>query len=437
MLLTLLKKEVKELLMEKSILIGMVIIPLIIFPVMGGLTSVGVSFAAQRSGQEVVVGVADLDHTNLTMMLLPQLMKDEGIQAIMLNCHNREDCIQAAENSDVKFFLLIPKGFSKNFTRGVPGVVETVYTFEHFTVSDLTVGGKLSTKLVDVFRRLAEKIHGESVNLDFFEKPITQRSAIIYLGKEIRAPLEVIGSAFMILIIGLPMVAVIISSYAASIAATSIALEKESKTLELLLTIPAKRLTILLSKLIGTFLIVLLSTFSFIIGFGIYGLMVAGATVSVQTGSQISFTQLNLGSVLQPSPIFVPVLISTIFITMIMTTCIGLLIGILGSDVRSAQQLVGAVTFPLLMPPFFILMFTSIDSLPLSVKLLLLADPFTHLFLAIQGGFMGDIATSLFSMAVILGYTVFMLVLSSWLFMGERLITMRVMLRKRPGVSEE
>ncbi|RLG06242.1 MAG: ABC transporter permease, partial [Thaumarchaeota archaeon] len=104
---------------------------------------------------------------------------------------------------------------------------------------------------------------------------------------------------------------------------------------------------------------------------------------------------------------------------------------------RSAQQLVGAVTFPLLMPPFFILMFTSIDSLPLSVKLLLLADPFTHLFLAIQGGFMGDIATSLFSMAVILGYAVFMLFLSSWLFMGERLITMKIMLRKRPGVSEE
>ncbi|HDD40186.1 MAG TPA: ABC transporter permease, partial [Nitrososphaeria archaeon] len=133
MLLTLLKKEVKELLMEKSILIGMVIVPLIIFPVMGGLTSAGMGFAAQRSGQEVVVGVVDLDHTNLTMMLLPHLMEDEGIQAIMLNCRNREDCIQAAENSDVKFFILIPKGFSKNFTRGVPGVVETIYTFEHFT----------------------------------------------------------------------------------------------------------------------------------------------------------------------------------------------------------------------------------------------------------------------------------------------------------------
>jgi len=437
MLFTLLKKEVKELLMEKSILIGMVIIPLIIFPIMGGLTSVGVGFAMQRSVQEVVVGIADLDQTNLTLTLLPQLMRDEGIHSVTLNCLNKENCIQAAENSEIKFFLIIPRGFSENFTRGMPGVIETVYTFEHFTVSDLSVGGKLSSKLVNVFRKLAEKIHGESVNLEFFEKPVAQKSAVIYLGKEIAAPLEVIGSAFMTLIIGLPMVAVIISSYAASIAATSIALEKESKTLELLLTIPASRLTILLSKLLGTFLIVLLSTFSFIIGFGIYGFMLAGATISVQTSNEVSFTQLNFGNFLQPSPIFIPILISTIFITMIMTTCIGLLIGILGSDVRSAQQLVGAVTFPLLMPPFFILMFTSIDSLPISVKLLLLADPFTHLFLAIQGGFMGDLATALSSIAVILGYTVFMLILSSWLFMGERLITMRVMLRKKTGELEE
>ncbi|MCS7132663.1 MAG: ABC transporter permease subunit [Aigarchaeota archaeon] len=436
MLLPLLKKEVKELLMERSILIGMVIVPLIIFPVMGGLTGVGMSFAMQEVGREVAIGVADFDQTNLTTSYLPQLMREEGIYLVKLNCQSKEECIREAEKSGIRFFLIIPRGFSGNFTRGVPGFIDAFYSFEHFSISDLTMGERISSMLTNVFRKLAEGIHGGFMDLDFFERPIIQKSAIIYLGREIAAPLEFIGSAFMTLIIGLPTVAVIIASSAASVAATSIALEKESKTLELLLTIPAKRLTILLSKLFGTFLIVLLSTISFIVGLGIYVLMLAGAAIPTQAGGQIPLTQTGFGGLLEPSPLFMPVLLSTIFLTMVMTTCIGLLVGILGGDVRSAQQLVSAITFPLLMPPLFISMFTSIENLPLSVKLMLLADPFTHLFLAIQGGFKGDLVMALSSMAVILGYTVFVLILSSWLFMGERLVTMKVTLRKRPSGSE-
>ncbi|MCD6312559.1 MAG: ABC transporter permease, partial [Thaumarchaeota archaeon] len=230
---------------------------------------------------------------------------------------------------------------------------------------------------------------------------------------------------------------VIVASYASTISATSIALEKESKTLEVLLTIPTRRLMILLSKLLGTFFIVILSTVSFLVGFGIYSLMLAGSMeMSSSLGGlgETSSVQFSL-SAIQPSSIFLPILVASIFIAMVMMTCIGLLVGILGGDVRSAQQLVGAITFPLLMPPFFILLFTSIESLPLGIRLALLADPFTHLFLAIRSGFTGDLASALMSIGVMLGFTILLLVLSSWFFMGERLITMRISLRRR-GSSE-
>lgn len=240
----------------------------------------------------------------------------------------------------------------------------------------------------------------------------------------------------MVLVVGLPVVAVMMASYSASIAATSIASEKESKTLELLLTIPVSRLTILLSKLLGTFLIVLLSTASFMVGLGIYLIILAGAAAPIQIRSDLPLTQIGFMDLLRSSPTFMPILIFTIFITMVMTTRIGLLVGILSADVRGAQQLVGAVTFPLLMPPFFILMFTSIENLPVPIQLILLIDPFMHLFLALRGDFAGDLATSLLPMAAILGYTALMLVLSSRLFMGERLVTMKVALRKRSGRSE-
>ncbi len=437
MLRHLLRKEVKELLMEKSILIGAIIIPLIIFPIMGALTGLGVGAAMEKTMGRIPVGCADLDGTNLTMNVLPKLMEKEGIEAVRVNCLDLSGCIKAAAISDLKFMIIIPKGFTRNFTAGLQSRIETVYSIRSLTLSDLMLSGKLSDLMIEVFRSLAEKLHGKEVNLKFFEKPVIEDSLILYFGRMVRAPIEAIGSMFLTVLFGLPMVAVIVASYASTISATSIALEKESKTLEVLLTIPTRRLTILLSKLLGTFFIVILSTVSFLVGFGIYSLMLAGSMgMSSSLGGlgETSSVQFSL-SAIQPSSIFLPILVASIFIAMVMMTCIGLLVGILGGDVRSAQQLVGAITFPLLMPPFFILLFTSIESLPLGIHLALLADPFTHLFLAIRSGFTGDLASALMSIGVMLGFTILLLALSSWFFMGERLITMRISLRRR-GSSE-
>jgi len=433
MLRHLLRKEVKELLMERSILIGAVIMPLIIFPLMGALTGLGMGAAVERTAG-FTVGLADLDKTNLTMMVLPSILREEGIQLVKIKCSAEEECIRTVAEKNIKLAVIVPNGFSKNFTAGLQSRIGTVYTIRSATLSDITMSQRFSEVILEAFRSLAEKIHGRNIDPSFFERPVLESSTVFYLGRVMKVPFSMIASIFLTTIFGLPMVAVIVASYASTVSATSIALEKTSKTLEILLMIPARRITILLSKLLGTFVIVLLSTISFLVGFGIYGLMLAGSISTripaeslEKAGPQI---QLNLLE-LQPSPTFIPIMVSSIFIAMVMMTCIGLLVGILGSDVRSAQQLVGAITFPLLMPPFFILLFTPIESLPLGVRLGLLADPFTHLFLAIQSGFMGDLASAALSMGVMLVFTIILLLLSSWLFMGERLITMRITIRKR------
>ncbi len=433
MLTHLLKKEIKELLMERSILIGAIIVPLIIFPLMGALTGLGMGAAISKAGAEMAIGLADLDKTNLTQNLLPRMFSEEGLKVTRIECSSDADCLRAINEKGVKFALIIPRGFSRNFTLGLRSEVRTIYSIKSITVSDLTLSERISDAILSAFRALAERVHGKSINPEFFEEPISEKPLVICLNRVVEAPVQAIGSMFLSVLIGLPMVAVIVASHASSVAATSIALEKESKTLEILLTIPARRITILLSKLLGTFVIVLLSTISFLVGFGIYGLMLAGSVVaSVPRGADLETSptfSMNFFSI-QGSPLFPPILFSAVFIAMIMMTCIGLLVGILGGDVRSAQQLVGAITFPLLIPPFFVLLFAPIESLPLGVKAALLLDPFTHLFLAIQKGFVGDIAAAGISLGVMIAFTILLLVLSSFLFMGEKLITMRVTVRR-------
>lgn len=433
MLRTLLRKEVKELLMERSILVGAIIIPLIVFPIMGALTSLGMGAAMERVEAGLTVGVADLDGTNLTRVELPRLLEEKGIQLIKVGCSAEEECVKAAAEQGLSMVMIIPSGFTHNFTSGIRGKILTVYSIKSASISELSVSRRFSEALLEAFKSLAERVHGGGIDPRFFESPILESPTVIYLGRVLRVPVEFIAATFMTTLFGLPLVAIMVASYASTVSATSIALEKESKTLEVLLTIPAGRITILLSKLLGTFVIVLLSTASFLIGFGIYGLMIAGSMAAqIRVEGLGAATQVNLTLVdLWPSPAFAPILISSIIIAMVMMTCIGLLVGVLGSDVRSAQQLVGAVTFPLLMPPFFILIFTSLESLPAGVRIGLLLDPFTHLFLAIQSGFSGDIASAITSILVMLGFTLILLLLSSWLFMGERLITTRITLRRR------
>jgi len=432
MLMPLLRKEVKELLMERSILMGMIIVPLIMFPIMGALTSLGVRVAAERAVSWPVMALADLDGGNLTSIALPKILRERGLRVAVLSCSNGDECIKAAQDEGFQYLMIIPPGFAENFTSGLRGEVDVVYFVKSLTLTDLSMGRRLSPILIDAFRVLAERVHGAAVDPEFFTSPISQRSLVVYLGGRIRAPLEAVGSAFMTALVGLPLIAVLIASYASSVAATSVALEKESKTLEILLTMPVSRASILLSKLLGTFLIVLLGTISFIAGLAVYAIMFAGSILAFSPQTEVEAVSMIVPPI-QPSPMFPPILLAAIFTAMVMTTCIGLLVGILGGDVRSAQQLVGAVSLPLLMPPFFTLLFASIDSLPLGVRIGLLADPFTHLFLAIQAGFMGDLATALVSLGFMIGFTALLLLASSRLFMGERLITMRILIGRRGG----
>ncbi|MCK5670361.1 ABC transporter permease subunit, partial [Candidatus Bathyarchaeota archaeon] len=68
----------------------------------------------------------------------------------------------------------------------------------------------------------------------------------------------------------LPIMIMMMVMFAIQMAATSIALEKEQKTLEILMTLPVSRMTILGGKLSGSIVIALAGAVSYLIGFGSY-----------------------------------------------------------------------------------------------------------------------------------------------------------------------
>jgi len=65
-------KEVKELVRDPRILLGMIIVPVIMFPIMGAVMQ-SVFTQVQEGMKQVTVGVADFDHGNWSQTLIENL----------------------------------------------------------------------------------------------------------------------------------------------------------------------------------------------------------------------------------------------------------------------------------------------------------------------------------------------------------------------------
>jgi ABC-2 type transport system permease protein len=212
--------------------------------------------------------------------------------------------------------------------------------------------------------------------------------------------------------------------FAMQISATSIALEKEEKTLETLLTLPMGRLTILTGKLAGSVALAGISAVAYIIGFGYY----VGSAFGSSGISTVSLTDLQaLGLV--PSSAMYALLGVTIFITVVSALALAVCLAVFADNVRSAQSLVGILFVPIIMPAL-ILMFADISLLPTVLQWILYALPYTHTILAVKAVFLGDVPVILRSIIYISVFTTAVLYLAARIFTTERVITGRLFAKR-------
>ena len=156
---TILVKELKELMRDPKILIGMIVLPLIMFPVLGLVMGFAVQ-SAQEEAQRATLLVVDNDsngtwsnalvsYLNSTMNvevvrdLTPQNVVDQG----MLGKYNST------------MFLEIPSGFSTNLTmhangaRNITGMVNVYGVFTGGGGIFSGIGGTAVTAVVAGFNR--------------------------------------------------------------------------------------------------------------------------------------------------------------------------------------------------------------------------------------------------------------------------------------------
>ena len=413
-------KEIKELVRDPKILFGVVLMPLLLFPVMGSAIQV-----SQQSVERAIVTSTFAVYTDdsgvVTSTMLDYLKTNRTASVIQAGSLNQ--ALTQFQGTTSSAMIYIPSGFSDNVTTGVKGKMIIYGNIKNMNIAETQSTNVVGT-LVNIYSyyyslaRIDSLLQaaGEVASPDAIRTPIAINYQSIIKGNVLNISPDAIISVVMNQSIMLPIMIMVMVMFAIQMAATSIALEKEQKTLETLMTLPVGRLTILGGKLAGSIVIAVAGAIAYMIGFGYY------------MGSAMSFAQLstvNLGGAgIGIQPVGYVLLGINIFVTLVSALAMAISLAVFTDNVRSAQSLTGILVVPIILPAI-ILMFSDIDMLPQTFQWVMLAIPYTHSILASKAAFMGDYWIVLRSIAYISVFTIVVLYIAAKIFSTERIITAR------------
>jgi ABC-2 type transport system permease protein len=169
---------------------------------------------------------------------------------------------------------------------------------------------------------------------------------------------SVLSSLMLTQSIALPITIIIMLTYAMQIAATSVAMEKEEKTLETLLTIPVDRFAILMGKVSSTIIVAGVVAVTVLIG---YNYMLGSLTSNIVGSAGGSVDLVALGLV--PSLGGYTLLGVSLFFTLLSALALAVVMSAFSENVRGAQALVGYI-YPLIFLPSMALIYLDVNTLP-------------------------------------------------------------------------
>jgi ABC-2 type transport system permease protein len=411
---TILLKELKELMRDPKILVGMIVLPLIMFPVLGLIMGFAVQ-TAQTEAQRATLLVVDNDGGNWSQIFVGYLNSTMNVKVINNTMPQTVIDKGMLSHYNSSTFIVVPAGFSDNITRhnagewNVTGVVNTYGVFNGGGGIFSGVGGSTVNAVVAGFNRAVAPDVVSVSESSVIKGTITEGVSV-----------SVLSSLLLTQSIALPITILIMLTYSMQIAATSVAMEKEEKTLETLLTTPVDRFAILMGKVSSTIIVAGVAAITVLIG---YNYMIGSITTGIAGASGGSVNLVALGLV----PTFggYVLLGISLFFTLLSALALAVVMSAFSENVRGAQALVGYI-YPLIFLPAMALIYLDVNSLPLAMKALFYAIPYSHPILAAKAVVTGDYGTVVFGIVYVAIFTVVIMYIASRLFATEKILTAKL-----------
>ncbi len=416
-------KEVKELIRDPRILLGIVLVPLLMFPLMGLMIRTSQE-AAMESMKNLSVAVIDLDNDVFAQNLTDFMEFYGNLKVETLDASSIDEVARDVQDSNVTAVIVIPEDFSENLTNGVRVELKVYGVFRGGGIAEGGAFSAVNSPLQYFEQRLVnQKLEEALLDPELVLNPIEISPKSIVKGEPVDVSPDTLFAVAMTQFLGFPLAIMMLIILAMQLAATSVASEKEEKTLETLLSLPISRFTLLMGKLTGSVIVAVLGAVATIVGILYYmGSFAFGAS----TQMMVDLSAIGLA----PGLFGYAVLGLSLFVSLLSALALAVVVSVFAEDVRGAQALLSFAYLPLFIP-MLVLMFTDINALPPTLRIVLLAIPFTHPMLAARAMTTGDYFTAIWGIGYVAMFTLAILYVAARIFATEKILTMQLRLRRR------
>lgn len=384
----LLKKELAELINMQTIL--SIVVSLVMFVILGNVMSVTMEEAVK---QEYTLNIIDHDDTDFTANLIDRL-KECGAEVKLYDADgDYADILASTEQESV---IILPEGFSDTVQSGKTCEVISIEGMKSSAMMSNLKGNSSALSLISscISEIFAEQFGISADDIKIINNPISVSESTVVGNESAQAGKSDIMNQLMTKSMILPIIVFMLIVMTSQTLISAISNEKIDKTLETLLSAPVSRISILTAKMLATSIVALLQAVVFMVGFSFF---MSGAT---ESASEIASTMAGqvmpvdeamqkLGLVLSGADY---ILIGVqMFFTVMICLSISLMLGVLVTDTKQSQTVVMPLLFGAMIP-YMISMFADINTLPIVIRIIVYAIPFTHTFSGMSNIMFGNMA---------------------------------------------
>ena len=402
-------KELKELMTPATFL--PIIIMTLIFSTMGG-TIGGIE---EELEEPPVIGLINTDDGNLSQLATDIFNITSKVEYYSRNIADKQTAIDEIKQKEGVALIIVGKNFTNNILNGEQGEFEIYWIMKGAGILDSLP----STVLEEIIGIINTNITYElisnnngSINASIALNPTLRSETTQFKGIDLPglSPSTIANflSSQSTLI---PIIMMIIIIMAGQIVISSMALEKENKTLETLLTLPVKRSSIVAGKIIAAAIVGLILAVIYMVGMSYYL-----QSFQFQTGTSTASFGLTLSG-------FDFILIGlVVFVSLVAALAFCMLLGTMAKNFKSAQTL----TFPvavLVLIPMFVTMFKDFDTLPMTLKAVLFGIPFSHSMMAPRALLFDDYLMVIAGIIYVSIFALVMIAIVVWIFKTDKIVT--------------
>jgi ABC-2 type transport system permease protein len=404
-------KEIKELMTPATFL--PIIIIALVFGSMGGV----IGGIEEEYHEPPTIALINSDNGKFSQIAANVFNQTSDVQFYSSDINDKNEALSNLKEKEGVALLVINQNFSSDIENGKNGTFEIYWVMQGGGILD-SLSSSVVESLINfvdtsITKELISRNNG-SINTTFVLNPTIKNETTYFKDKELKgiSPGEIAGflsqqSTFI------PIIMMMIIIMAGQIVISSMALEKENKTLETLLTLPVKRTSIVAGKIIAAAIVGLILVVIYMFGMSGY----LSSTLQFETlATGASSFDLSLNSI---DMILIGVVV---FVSLVAALALCMFLGTLAKNFKSAQTL----TFPiavLVIIPMLLTMFKDFDTLPLTIKALLFGIPFSHPMMAPRALLFGDYLLVFAGLIYVSIFALIMIFIVVWVFKTDRIVT--------------